>query len=82
MPTPDSLSADTVTKIYRDHHGWLSGWLRKKLGNSFDAADLAHDTFVRLMAGRRPGAGAGPRARLTHNAQGLVGDHRRPPARG
>lgn len=75
MPTPDSLSADTVTKIYRDHHGWLSGWLRRKLGSSFDAADLAHDTFVRLMAGRRQGAGAEPRALLTHIAKGLVVDH-------
>lgn len=75
MPTPDSLSADTVTKIYRDHHGWLSGWLRRKLGSSFDAADLAHDTFVRLMAGRRQGTGAEPRALLTHIAKGLVVDH-------
>ncbi|KGD89996.1 RNA polymerase sigma factor [Achromobacter sp. RTa] len=76
MPTPDSLSANTVTKLYRDHHGWLSGWLRRKLGNSFDAADLAHDTFVRLMAGRRQqGPGAEPRALLTHIAKGLVVDH-------
>ncbi|MCY1507043.1 putative RNA polymerase sigma factor FecI [compost metagenome] len=76
MPTPDSLSTDTVTKLYRAHHGWLSGWLRKKLGNAVDAADLAHDTFVRLMAGRRqPGAGPEPRALLTHIAKGLVVDH-------
>lgn len=76
MPTPDSPSADPVAKLYRDHHGWLSVWLRKKLGNSFDAADLAHDTFVRLMAGRRRSeAGAEPRALLTHIAKGLVVDH-------
>jgi RNA polymerase sigma-70 factor (ECF subfamily) len=50
--------------------------LRRKLGNSFDAADLAHDTFVRLMAGRRrTDAGAEPRALLTHIAKGLVVDH-------
>lgn len=76
MPPPEFLPADTVTKLYRDHHGWLSMWLRKKLGNSFDAADLAHDTFVRLMAGRRKdGAGDEPRALLTHIAKGLVVDH-------
>ena len=45
MSSTDSLPNDAVTQIYRDHHGWLSGWLRKKLGNSFDAADLAHDTL-------------------------------------
>lgn len=77
LPPPhSSLPAQSVTTLYRDHHGWLSIWLRKKLGNSFDAADLAHDTFVRLMTGRRKdGAGAEPRALLTHIAKGLVVDH-------
>jgi RNA polymerase sigma-70 factor (ECF subfamily) len=76
LPPSDFLPADTVTKLYRDHHGWLSIWLRKKLGNSFDAADLAHDTFVRVMSGRRKdGMGAEPRALLTHIAKGLVVDH-------
>lgn len=76
MSSTDSLPNDAVTQIYRDHHSWLSMWLRKKLGNSFDAADLAHDTFVRLMAARvRAGAGDEPRALLTHIAKGLVVDH-------
>ena len=75
MPAPESPPADTVTQLYREHHGWLSMWLRKKLGSSFDAADLAHDTFVRLMAGRRREAGDEPRALLTHIAKGLVVDH-------
>lgn len=76
MPAPQSSCADNVTKLYREHHGWLATWLRGKLGSSFDAADLAHDTFVRLMAGRRrQEAGAEPRALLTHIAKGLVADH-------
>lgn len=76
MPAPLIPSADNVTKLYREHHGWLSAWLRKKLGSSFDAADLAHDTFVRLMAGRRrEDPGAEPRALLAHIAKGLVADH-------
>lgn len=76
MSSTDSLPNAAVTQIYRDHHRWLSVWLRKKLGNSFDAADLAHDTFVRLMAARtRAGAGDEPRALLTHIAKGLVVDH-------
>lgn len=76
MPAPLIPSADNVTKLYREHHGWLSTWLRKKLGSSFDAADLAHDTFVRLMAGRRrEDTGAEPRALLAHIAKGLVADH-------
>ncbi|MDR1935863.1 MAG: sigma-70 family RNA polymerase sigma factor [Candidatus Accumulibacter sp.] len=62
---------------YADHHGWLHGWLRRRLGNTGDAADLAHDTFLRLIASRRLPAQAGdqPRALLTHIAKGLVIDH-------
>lgn len=39
-----------VGALYSDHHGWLRGWLRKKLGNAFDAADLAHDTYLRVLS--------------------------------
>jgi RNA polymerase sigma factor (sigma-70 family) len=39
-----------VHTLYADHHGWLQGWLCRKLGNAFDAADLAQDTFVRLLS--------------------------------
>ena len=36
--------------LYRRNHGWLHGWLQRKLGNASDAAELAHDVFVRLLA--------------------------------
>ena len=61
--------------LYSDHHNWLHGWLRKRLGNSFDAADIAHDTFVRILGGGRMVLGDEPRALLTHIAKGLVVDH-------
>lgn len=63
--------------LYVDHHGWLLGWLRRRLGHAGDAADLAHDTFVRVMSSRRLPAqlGGEPRALLTHVAKGLVIDH-------
>jgi RNA polymerase sigma-70 factor (ECF subfamily) len=38
-----------VRDLYREHHGWLQTWLRRKLGNACDAADLAQDTFVRIL---------------------------------
>ena len=38
-----------IQSLYQDHHGWLQGWLRRRLGCAADAADLAHDTFVRLL---------------------------------
>lgn len=64
--------------LYCDNHGWLQGWLRRRLGNAFDAADLAQDTFVRiLVSGRLPDA-TQSRAHLTQIAKGLVIDlHRR-----
>ncbi|MDD3484875.1 sigma factor, partial [Azovibrio restrictus] len=40
-------TADPLTRLYRDHHGWLQGWLRRRLGNAHEAADLAQDTFLR-----------------------------------
>jgi len=61
-----------IEALYSDHHGWLHGWLRKKLGNSFDAADLGQDTFARVLAGRTPGALVEPRAYLTTVAKGIL----------
>lgn len=29
--------------LYRDHHGWLQGGLRKRLGDREHAADVAQD---------------------------------------
>lgn len=64
-----------VADLYLEHHGWLKGWLRRKIGCSHQAADLAHDTFVRVLAARREQLGETPRALLAHIARGLVIDH-------
>jgi RNA polymerase sigma factor (sigma-70 family) len=50
MAADSVLHHPQIHALYSDHHGWLQGWLRKKLGNAFDAADLAQDTFVRILA--------------------------------
>lgn len=63
-----------LESLYAEHHGWLRGWLRKKLGNAFDAADLAHDTYLRILStGRVPQADEA-RRHLTQIANGLVID--------
>lgn len=49
MPAAELALHDTVQALYRHHHGWLYGWLHRRLGNACDAADLAQDTFVRLL---------------------------------
>jgi RNA polymerase sigma-70 factor (ECF subfamily) len=67
--------ASPIEALYIDHHPWLLSWLRRRLGNAGDAADLAHDTFVRLMLSSRDAAALEePRAFLTHVAKGLVID--------
>jgi len=42
--------------FYSQHHGWLFGWLRKKLGCGHNAADLVQDTFLRVLMAQ-PGPG-------------------------
>ena len=74
-----------VATLYIDHHGWLLGWLRRRLGHAGDAADLAQDTFVRLLDApdATPEKQNGwrlrePRAYLTLIAKRLVANlHRR-----
>lgn len=77
-PLDISLQKDVDT-LYSAHHNWLYTWLYGKLGNAGDAADLAHDTFLRLMTSRRMPAkdDGAPRAFLTHIAKALMIDHRR-----
>ena len=58
--------------LYTHHHSWLSQWLRKKMGNQFDAADLAHDTFMRVLLSGDADRLHEPRAFLTTVASGLV----------
>lgn len=65
----------SVQRLYSDHHGWLKNWLRGRLGNAADAADLAQDTFLRLLARREQLEIATPRAFLRTVARGLVIDH-------
>ncbi len=61
--------------LYSHHHGWLFSWLRKKIGCSHRAADLAHDTFLRLLARDEPMAIQEPRAFLTTVAQRVLANH-------
>ncbi|MBO9687504.1 MAG: sigma-70 family RNA polymerase sigma factor [Mitsuaria chitosanitabida] len=63
-----------VGSLYREHHGWLQSWLRQRLGCANEAADLAHDTFERLLARRETATWAEPKAYLATIARGLVID--------
>lgn len=73
------ISADqpaaSIIRLYSDHHNWLQGWLRRKLGCAHQAADLAQDTFLRILAAREATAIREPRAYLATIAHGLVVNH-------
>lgn len=64
-------------RLYSDHHSWLHGWLRKKLKCPQHAADLAQDTFMRLLVGGEVGSIREPRAFLTTTASRLIIDDAR-----
>lgn len=68
-------SSQAVAALYQSHHSWLTGWLRSKIGNPADAADVAHDTFVRVLQSRLGDDGIHePRGYLSTIARGLVID--------
>lgn len=67
--------AKLVGTLYSEHHQWLRGWLRKKMGNAFDADDLSHDTFVKLLGKLDQLVIQDPRAYLSTIAHGLVVNH-------
>ena len=64
-----------VNLLYHDHYGWLRKWLQRRLGCTHQAADLAHDTFVRLLLNPAPQRLREPRAYLSAIAHGLVVNH-------
>jgi RNA polymerase sigma-70 factor (ECF subfamily) len=64
----------SIDDLYRAHNGWLQKWLRRRLGDQEHAADIAQDTFVRLLiSGRLPSLGDG-RSHLVQIARHLVID--------
>ena len=69
--------SNTVEVLYQDHHSWLTGWLRRKLGCPQNAADLAQDTFMRLLTARETPAPGEPRAFLTVVAKRVLFNHYR-----
>ena len=71
-------SNNDVAAIYVDHHGWLVSWLRRKLGGSDQATDLAQDTFIRILSQKKDCQELSlqePRAYLTTVARRLLINH-------
>lgn len=74
MTSNDVTTEKGFSVLYTDHHNWLCGWLRGKLGNDHDAADIAHDTFMRILNKSETHDVREPRPYLSTIARGLVTD--------
>jgi len=72
------LSHSTAVEVlYHAHHNWLNAWLRRKLGCPHSAADLAQDTFMRVLSARETPTIIEPRAFLTTIAKRVLFNHYR-----
>lgn len=74
LPMPDS-SLRNASTLYRLHHRWLHAWLWRKLGCTHQAADFAHDVFLKVLLIPALDDIHEPRAYLTRIAHGLVVNH-------
>lgn len=66
------MQSALVGEFYVEHNFWLHKWLSKKVGSTFDAADLTQDTFMRLLSKVETEQIVEPRAYLTKIAHGLM----------
>lgn len=66
-----------VAVLYRQQHSWLHNWLRRRLNCSQSAADLAQDTFMRLLAKEQVPQLHAPRTFLAKVAQSVLSNHYR-----
>lgn len=68
---------DGIDCLYRDHSSWLRGWLRRRLGDQERAADITHDTFLRLITSTVTQPLREPRNFLATVAKRVMVDHLR-----
>jgi RNA polymerase sigma factor (sigma-70 family) len=72
MKTVVHSDSDALTDLYDENHSWLYTWLCRKLGNQFDAADVAQETFIKLMYKHTTYQLDQPRALLTTIAKNIM----------
>jgi RNA polymerase sigma factor (sigma-70 family) len=84
LSSPSKLSSTTaispalharLSQLYRGNQAWLKGWLHSKLGCSYRAADLLHDTFMRLLVREEIIQVKEPKAFLTTVAKRVLIDY-------
>lgn len=64
----------TLESLYGAHHGWLKSWLTRRLQSTFDADDIAQDTFLRVMGSETLSTIRDPRSFLCSIAKRVMVD--------
>ena len=77
MSSSDAVLHRRAETLYAEHHSWLAGWLRHRMGGEDVAADLAQDTFLRVLTSRELPLLLEPRAFLATIARRLMANHYR-----
>lgn len=77
MSSDPPLDPATLGQLYQAHHSWLRGWLSRRTGCREHAADLAQETFMRLLIARKQQTLQQPRAYLSSIARSLMIDQYR-----
>lgn len=76
-PAPDLSRHEATETLYVQHHRWLANWLRRRMHGDDQAADLAQDTFLKLLDARETPALREPRAFLATLARRVLANHYR-----
>ncbi|MFR0713622.1 sigma-70 family RNA polymerase sigma factor [Enterobacterales bacterium BD_CKDN230030183-1A_HGKHYDSX7] len=76
IPVTSATKGD-LANFYLEHNLWLRGWLRKRTGCTSDAADLAQDTFLKVLTAHDALVIHKPRQFLSTIAKGLMIDQTR-----
>ena len=78
-PTGDPVCANAIDieDLFRNHHRWLVDRVIRRIGCPETAADVAQDTFIRLITGFAGKGAREPKALLGRIAHGLLVDRLR-----
>jgi len=63
-----------IHNLYNNHHRWLRAWIRSRFDCSETAADLAQDTFIRILQKETIPQPQSPRPYLSSIARNLLID--------
>lgn len=74
MTVMSPVAANCVAAMYKEHHGWLSSFITRRVSCPDAGADLAQDTYLRLITSGKLPEHEDSRRYLTHIAKGLVVD--------